>query len=212
MTDEVVPKTRADRVSLRWLVGTVLALHVLSYVAERFLDDSPGMGFALLFILGPAVIVFGVVWIVLIILGFVRHGPRLGFSRLLGPMLGLGCVIALAHVGLPPWRVRFEILRPYYLAEIWLLPASGGRRSFDVDVVDKELWSGHESLTITYGLDEEARTRLLAQPSEICDGDTIAVHTDLHFGFHAVSRLTSYGQSCEGVVGNQTARDDHFRR
>lgn len=197
MADGRDERVSADRLSLRWPIGCLFALHGLDWALERWGDGSPGMGFAVLFIGVPAFLTFLVAWVAQTVRAFRARKPRLGYSRLTGPILSLAAVVGLSTAGLPPWRFRFEVMRPFYWVVAQLSEAPAGRRHVDFVIVDKELWSGHETFTISYDPDAVARAAQTAHIPFVCLGDTAVTRTDLHWGFIAVRRQTSYDQVCE---------------
>jgi hypothetical protein len=185
-----------DRISLWPFVFSLLFIHAIAFIFDRFSDDSPASGIAILFC-APGLLLIVVYWLSMSLLALTARRKRLAFSRFLGPLLGVAVVAAMTAVDLPPWLVRFELTRPYYLARVWTTAAQGERKRVVFDDIDKEMWSGHESRRIIYDNDEPLRRRALAAPRSRCfDGTTLTTLTDLGFGFYAEERQESYGLAC----------------
>ncbi len=102
-------------------------------------------------------------------------------------------------MGCPPWRVWFELTRPYYVARVWETPIHEGRKTAIFTQVDKEMWSGHETRQIVYDSDESARRAVLRMRGPVCShgaGADWTTYTNLGLGFYAEEVVSSYGELC----------------
>ena len=176
---------RADRLSVRsFLVAFAIAEGFLT-VFEFFGNDSPGLGFAILFFGCPLAIVLLGVFVGMCVSALVHRRRWLAASRLIGPLAAVSLCAFLLRSGLPPWRFVFEALRPYYLVKVWSAATDAqGHKTLEFTLIDKELWNGHERLTIFYS---DAGVEPGASAAKSIDSYTCerTEHTHLGSGFSA---------------------------
>jgi hypothetical protein len=190
------PPANASRVSgdrfQLWLAAAgFVAAHVVYWLAEGQ-AGSPAAAILFLLVGGPALL-FVVVACLTTALKAKQSGRwRRALSWSVGPVAGAALVIAMTAAGLPPWRVQFEVMRPYYLAKVWATPADGDRKRVVFTHYNKELWNGRETMLFVY---DSAQPDKPIEPAS-CAGDTWTNQTDLGFGFHSELTVQSYGTSC----------------
>jgi hypothetical protein len=168
----------------------VLLLHIFVFIFERFVDDSPGFGFAILMVGGPSLIALIVLWLVIVLRVGMRRDAAAAIAMLMAPFLSAALLIGLSRVGISPQRVWFEALRPYYLARLWMRPAVDQDRRVEFLWVDKGLWSGHEKLSIIY---DPRRDVSDIRSIDAYGQEKVFVHVnDMGQGFYMVRSVTQY--------------------
>jgi hypothetical protein len=180
-----------DRFSWQPVAVGFVAAHGLFFVSDRFLDDSPGAGFAILLFGLPALLI----WLAFVLHALIAGRWRHGLSSVFGPVVGVALVVGMAYVGFPPWRVWFELARPYFVARVWATRTEGGHKRVTFTQIDKELWSGHETRQIVYDDDTSHPSATTIVRPECGDSEWI-VYTNLGFGFYSKYVQTSYGEPC----------------
>ena len=161
---------------------------------DHFLDGSPGVGLFIITFVPLVLFPLAGFWLLAIVSALRTRLWRLGLSKMLGLPFGILLAIGMARAGAPPWRLQFEIMRPYYFARVWMAPsASDGHKVVTFTPLDKELWTGHEKRQIVYDSDAYRRAALLSENIPRCSsGDTTQL-TNLGLGFFAKHVMTEYG-------------------
>jgi hypothetical protein len=181
-----------DKLSLWPFVGVFLALLVLFRVLEQYSDDSPAAGFVFIRVLPWVLICVLVAWLFFVVKAFRSKQKLLGISRIVGPPIAIALLVAFIYFGIPTWRLLFELMRPYYMFEVWISPLHNGGKQVLFKQYDKELWQGHASRDIVYDDQRSEADKFSAQ----CSGETYKTTTNLGFGFYAEEIFISYSTTC----------------
>jgi uncharacterized membrane protein len=184
--------TLKDKISIWPCVVVLISCLIFLHAAEQYLDDSPGPGVFYIMILPWVLLFILVVWVLFVVSAFRKKRKWIGVSRILGPPAAIIILVALMFYGIPPWRMWFELARPYYIFRVLLAPQQGQGKRVDFEQLDKELWQGHVSRSIVYNSQKSEGFKSSAS----CSGETFSQTTDLGFGFYAEEMFTTYGNSC----------------
>lgn len=193
--------TSRDRLSLLPVgVGFALA-HVVYLLFDQFLDDSVSSGAYITFVVWPLMGITTLVWLGYSARLIAKKERRvLGVPWLIGAAAGAGLTLVMTHIGLPPWRVWFELARPYYSARVWAARLGEADKRVVFTQLDKELWSGRERRLIIYDDDPRRKVDETTMPCRnTANGGEWTKVTKLGFGFYAKQILTSYSEDCPPI-------------